>query len=205
MAHDLGVLGDQTGRGALETQGMLGEVDVIVGSFSKAFAANGGFVATNAPGLKLALRFGAGPLTFSTGLSPIQASVALRSLEITQSTQGRERRRRLMASSLTMRMALSELGFDLLGQPSAIVPVLMGGVARSRLMARFLVEQGVLVNLVEHPAVSRNASRLRLQLMASHEPSHVAECVSAVNRAAQQADALLGEINASRSGMPHLA
>jgi glycine C-acetyltransferase len=198
MAHDLGVLGELTGRGALETQNMLGQIDVIVGSFSKAFAANGGFVATSAPGLKLALRFGAGPLTFSTGLSPVQAAVALCGLQIVQSPQGMARRQRLMKSALAMRAALVEAGFTLLGQPSAIVPVLMGGVARSRLMARFLVEQGVLVNLVEHPAVSRNASRLRLQLMASHEATHIRTCVAAVQEAARQADALLGEINAGR-------
>lgn len=199
MAHDLGVLGEQTGRGALETQGMLGKVDVIVGSFSKAFAANGGFVASNAPGLKLAMKFGAGPLTFSTGLSPIQASVALKGLEIVRSLEGRERRRRLMRISESLRAELAQRGYTLLGQPCAIVPVLMGGVARSRLMARCLVEQGVLVNLVEHPAVSRNASRLRLQLMASHEATHVQACVQAIHHAAQRADAMLAEVNARRA------
>jgi glycine C-acetyltransferase len=124
--------------------------------------------------------------------------VALCGLQIVQSPEGMARRLRLMKSALAMRAALVEAGFTVLGQPSAIVPVLMGGVARSRLMARFLVEQGVLVNLVEHPAVSRNASRLRLQLMASHEAAHIRTCVAAVQEAARQADALLGDINAGR-------
>ena len=51
VAHDLGALGP-IGRGALELQGMLGAVDVVIGSFSKAFAANGGFVASNHPALR---------------------------------------------------------------------------------------------------------------------------------------------------------
>jgi glycine C-acetyltransferase len=204
VAHDLGVLGDAHGLGAQETQEMLGRIDVIVGSFSKAFAANGGFVAGRFPGLKLALRFGSGPNTFSTGPSPIQMSVALKGIEMAQSSEGQQRRRQVMRSAQEVRSLLVARGFTVLGQPSAIVPVLMGGVARSRLMARFMVEQGVLVNLVEHPAVSRNASRLRLQLMASHEPAHLQACVDAVSQAATLADAQLQRINAERVGQAPL-
>jgi glycine C-acetyltransferase len=204
MAHDLGVLGTTTGRGALEAQNMLGKIDVVVGSFSKAFAANGGFVASNHPGLKLAMRFGSGPNTFSTGPSPIQTSVAFKALEIVQSNEGAQRRARVVNASGRLRSMLQAHGLTVLGQPSAIVPVMMGGVARSRLTARFMVEQGVLVNLVEHPAVARNASRLRLQLMADHEEAHVDECVSAVAAAVGQADSELSTINAGREGRSQL-
>jgi glycine C-acetyltransferase len=204
VAHDLGVLGIRTGRGALETQDMLGKVDIVVGSFSKAFAANGGFVASNHPGLKLAMRFGSGPNTFSTGPSPIQTSVALKGLEIVQSDEGAQRRALVLASAERLRGMLSTHGLTVLGVPSAIVPVVMGGVARSRLTARFMVEQGVLVNLVEHPAVARNASRLRLQLMANHEQAHLDDCVSAVVTSVARADAELSQINAARPGRPPL-
>jgi len=200
MAHDLGVLGRTTGRGALETQNMLGKVDVVVGSFSKAFAANGGFVASNHPGLKLAMRFGSGPNTFSTGPSPIQASVAFQALQIIQSEEGAQRRACVAAASERLRGLLQSQGLTVLGQPSAIVPVMMGGVAHTRLAARFMVEQGVLVNLVEHPAVARNASRLRLQLMASHEDPHLEECVAAVSAAVTRAGSELQAINAGRQG-----
>lgn len=204
VAHDLGVLGPRSGRGAFETQSVLGKIDIVVGSFSKAFAANGGFLATNHPGLKLAMRFGSGPNTFSTGPSPIQTSVALKSLEIVQSDEGAMRRVRLIRSAEKLRAMLSEQGLTVLGQPSAIVPVVMGGVARSRLTARFMVEQGVLVNLVEHPAVARNASRLRLQLMADHEDQHLNVCTAAVFAAVKRADEELLLINAGREGRPPL-
>lgn len=204
VAHDLGVLGERGGRGALEIQDMLGKVDIVVGSFSKAFAANGGFAASNHPGLKLAMRFGSGPNTFSTAPSPIQTSVALKGLEIVQSEEGAQRRARVVASAERLRAMLVGHGLTVLGQPSAIVPVVMGGVARSRLTARFMVEHGVLVNLVEHPAVARNASRLRLQLMANHEHAHLDDCVAAVVRSVARADAELREINAGREGQPPL-
>lgn len=204
VAHDLGVLGLEHGLGALETQDMLGKVDIVVGSFSKAFAANGGFVASNHQGLKLAMRFGSGPNTFSTGPSPIQTSVALKSLEIVQSSEGAQRRRRVADLASQLRQMLGELGLGVMGQASPIVPVVMGGMARSRLAARFMVEQGVLVNLVEHPAVARNASRLRLQLMASHEADHLSRCAQAVGHAVERADALLREINAGRDSQSQL-
>ena len=198
VAHDLGVLGRDRGQGALEVQGVLGQIDLIVGSFSKAFAANCGFVARNHPGLKLAMRFGSGPNTFSTAPSPIQASVALKGLEIVQSSEGFASRQRIQDMAMSLRQTLTDMGLHVLGQPSAIVPVLMGGVARSRLTARFMVEEGVLVNLVEHPAVARNTSRLRLQLMASHEPAHLRACAAALGMAVGQADEMLREINVKR-------
>lgn len=199
VAHDLGVLGDHQGLGALEVQDLLGKIDIVVGSFSKAFAANGGFVASNHPGVRLALRFGSGPNTFSTGPSPIQTSVALKAIEIVRSSEGQARRRQVASLATTWRQVLTDMGLTVLGQPSAMVPVLTGGVARSRLAARFMVEQGALVNLVEHPAVARNASRLRLQLMASHEPHHLMACTQAIGQALAKADASLREINAKRA------
>jgi glycine C-acetyltransferase len=205
VAHDLGVLGPNQGLGALETQGVLGKLDVIVGSFSKAFAANGGFVASNHPGIKLAMRFASGPNTFSTAPSPIQLSVVLKGLEIVRSSEGAAQRAHIQALSARLRSQLCELGLSVMGQPSAIVPVVLGGMARSRLAARFVVEEGVLVNLVEHPAVARNTSRLRLQLMATHEAAHVDDCVQAVARAVGRADASLRDINAKRDVQSQLA
>lgn len=204
VAHDLGVLGRAHGLGALEVQGLLGQIDLVVGSFSKAFAANCGFVASNHPGLKLAMRFGSGPNTFSTAPSPIQTAVALKGLEIVQSSEGLACRQRIDERSTALRDTLTGIGLHVLGQPSAIVPVLMGGVARSRLTARFMVEQGVLVNLVEHPAVARNTSRLRLQLMATHEPEHLHACAEALGTAIEQADGMLRDINAGRDPQSQL-
>ena len=124
VAHDLGALGP-TGRGVLELQDMVGKVDIVMGSFSKTFASNGGFVATNEPALKPALRYSAGPLLFSNALSPVQAAIVLAALDIVESEDGRQRRDQLMANVTTLRDGLVAEGFAILGQPSAIVPVLM--------------------------------------------------------------------------------
>jgi 7-keto-8-aminopelargonate synthetase-like enzyme len=178
VAHDLGAMGT-TGRGALEMQAMLGKVDVVMGSFSKTFASNGGFVATNRPALKVALRFCCGPLTFTNALSPIQAAIVLKALDIVRSDEGDRRRKRLLRNATDLRDALAAEGFEILGAPSAIVPVVLGSSAVSRRITGLTLERGALVNLVEYPAVSLNSSRWRLQVMADHQPEHIEALVKA--------------------------
>src|ERR1700738_4906083 len=64
VAHDLGSLGDE-GRGYIGIQSMLGKIDIVMGSFSKTFASNGGFVACKSRAVKEYLRFYSAPATFS--------------------------------------------------------------------------------------------------------------------------------------------
>lgn len=189
-AHDLGALGPN-GGGILEQQGLKGCVDILMGSFSKTFASNGGFVACNHPALKLALRSSCGPLTFTNALSPIQAAIVLKALEIVASAEGAERRARLLDNVLRLRSGLGDEGFDVLGQPSAIVPTLIGDTALSRLATRYALEGGAIVNLVEAPAVSRNTCRWRLQVMSAHSSEHVEQMVTLAAKARRNAVAHL--------------
>jgi len=195
VAHDLGALG-ATGRGVLESQSLCGEVDVVMGSFSKTFASNGGFVASNAPGLKLALRVAANPLTFSNALSPVQAAIVLAALEIVEAPEGADRRARLMGNVLHMRHGLAARGFSVLGQPSAIVPVVLGDNAVSRLMTHYAGRLGGIVNLVEFPAVARNGCRWRIQLMADHTIEHIDRFLHLADRARALALAHLAALGA---------
>ncbi len=172
VAHDLGAIGDG-GLGFLGEQGLAGEVDVVMGAFSKTFASNGGFVASNAVGLKMALRTMSSPLLFSNALSPVQAATIGAALGIVRSREGAERRARLMRNIRHLRSALSARAFHVSGQPSAIVPVDISGLGQARLMTREVLARGALVNLVEHPAVSRRTSRWRLQVMADHTEEQI--------------------------------
>lgn len=203
VAHDVGSMGPR-GLGALDEQGMLGKVDIVMGSFSKTFAANGGFVACNEPGLKLAIRFTCGPHTFTNAMSPIQAAVVLKALDIIQSDEGVQRRQQLLNNAVALRGLLANAGFALLGVPGPVLPVIVGGIGRSRLLARYMLEGGMLVNLVEHPAVQRHASRLRLQVMADHTQDQIEQFMAVLLQASAQADAELARINATRPDLPVL-
>src|SRR5712672_3825152 len=122
VAHDLGCLGEY-GRGHIGTQSMLGKVDIVMGSFSKTFASNGGSVACKSRSVKEYLRFYSSPATFSNALSPMQAATVLKAFEIIDSPEGRERREALLSNIPNLRWALTEIGMTFYGEPCQIVCV----------------------------------------------------------------------------------
>src|SRR5271170_5988734 len=154
VAHDLGSLGED-GRGHIGMQKMLGKVDLVMGSFSKTFASNGGFVACRNRAVKEYLRFYSPSATFSNALSQAQAAVVLKAFEIVESAEGRGLRRELMTNVLNLRATLSKQGMGFYGDPSAIVCVKVGTEMVARLVSRQLPDLGLLANLVEYPAVSK--------------------------------------------------
>jgi glycine C-acetyltransferase len=79
---------------------------------------------------------------------------------------------------------MKEAGFAVLGNPSPLVPVLLGDLARGRLVTRNTLDAGAIVNLVEYPAVARGSSRWRLQLMATHTSQQIDDFVAIAAQAA---------------------
>jgi 7-keto-8-aminopelargonate synthetase-like enzyme len=167
VAHDLGCLGAR-GLGQLEIQNAAGCPDLLIGSFSKAFASNGGFVAMKDPATKEYLKMYSCPQTFSNALSPIQVAIVRAALRIVASGEGGERREQLHANSRYLRARLIQNGFTCLGQPSAIVPVLLGPDGHARALWRALSNNGIASNLVEFPGVAVNAARIRMQVQSAH-------------------------------------
>ena len=211
VAHDLGNLGPE-GTGHIGLQGMLGQVDLVMGSFSKTFASNGGFVATRSRAVKEYLRFYSPPCTFSNALSPAQAATVLKALEIVRSEEGRALRAALMRNVEHLREEVRARGLEVHGDPSAIVAVRTGDEALARMTARELPGLGLLANLVEFPAVARGQARFRLQVMAGHSGAEIeaaAACMEAGLRlaAGHLGLAAPGEAgrDASRDGPPPLA
>lgn len=181
-AHDLGCLGPQ-GRGHIGLQGMLGEIDLVMGSFSKTFASNGGFVACNAPAVKQYLKFYGSSATFSNALSPVQCATVLKAFEIVQSDEGQRRRDMMLDRATYLRAALRRAGFQVIGAPSAIVPVVVGSEGLARMVSRQLARLGAVANLVEYPAVAKGSARIRLQVMAEHSREDCDELARCLNRA----------------------
>ncbi len=172
VAHDFGNLGPN-GTGHIGAQGMLGQVDLVMGSFSKTFGSNGGFVATQSRAVKEYLRFYAPSCTFSNALSPAQVAAVLTALDIVQSAEGAALRAQLMNNVLALREELGRRGLEVYGDPSAIVATKAGDEALARLTARELPALGLLANLVEFPAVPKGRARFRLQVMAGHSAAEI--------------------------------
>jgi glycine C-acetyltransferase len=198
VAHDLGCIGED-GRGHIGLQNMLGKVDIVMGSFSKTFASNGGFVACGSRGVQQYLRYFSTPGTFSNALSPVQAAVALEAFKIVDSPEGIALRRALMTNVNALRERLGQFGLEVYGDPSAIVAVKMGTEALARLVSRALTDLGLIANLVEYPAVPKGAARFRLQVMAGHTLQQVELAVSRMNAGLEIAS---GELDAITRAKP---
>jgi glycine C-acetyltransferase len=172
VAHDLGAIGEG-GRGFIGAQNMLGKIDLVMGSFSKTFASNGGFVSCNSPAVRQYLKFYGSSATFSNALSPVQAATVTKAFDIVRSDRGRDLRWLLMKRVGQLRKALAAKGLSVIGNPSAIVPVVVGDEALARMVSRRLPALGVVANLVEYPAVAKGNARFRFQVMPNHTTDNV--------------------------------
>ena len=152
-AHDLGSIGDD-GLGHLGLQNAMDSADIIIGSFSKTFGSNGGFIAVKTRAAAEYLKYYSATHTFSNALSPVQAATVLTALNIVRSEEGRTLRRKLMDNILYLRAELTRAGLETLGDPSPIVPVRLGLEGVGRFASRHLMALGGIANLVEYPARS---------------------------------------------------
>ncbi len=163
-AHATGVIGAH-GRGTPEHWGVEGQVDIVAGTMSKALGGVGGFVASTREVIDY-LRIFARAYMFSTALPPAVAASVLAGLEVIE--QEPELRERLWDNIRYLTSNLRNLGFNLGNAQTAIVPLIIGDDFKVNQMALRLHEEGIFVNPVFYPAVSRKLSRVRLSVMATH-------------------------------------
>ncbi len=164
-AHAIGVLGPR-GRGAAEMLGVLEQVDIVMGTFSKSFASVGGFVAGAAEVIDY-LRHATRSHMFSASLPPSCVAATRAALEIIKREP--ERRARVLANAEYMARRLQELGYEAPYRGTAIVPVHCGQELLAFGLYKKLLDEGVFVNPVASPAVSKGRELLRTSYMATHE------------------------------------
>lgn len=189
VAHDFGATGPG-GTGQLGIQQMVGKVDLVMGSFSKTFSSNGGFVATNSRAARQFLGIYGGSHIYSNGISPVQSAVALESLRIVRSEEGDILREQSFDNILRLRAGFESRGIECLGNPSNVVPVMCGDETVAKQTARLLEENGLIANLVEFPAVPRERARFRFQIMATHSEAQIDRAVDVFGRCLHEARAL---------------
>ncbi len=163
-AHAIGVLGEG-GRGSASAFGLLDEVDLISGTFSKSFASLGGFLVGDRSIIEY-IRHHSPAHIFSASMPPANVATVLKALEILQDETWRLDR--LEVISNYMRKGLKELGFNIWTSQSPIIPVVIGDLMDCLKFWRDLFEEGVYANAVVPPAVPRGQSLLRTSYMATH-------------------------------------
>ncbi|HEX5716673.1 MAG TPA: pyridoxal phosphate-dependent aminotransferase family protein [Thermoanaerobaculia bacterium] len=191
VAHDLGASGPD-GTGQIGLQDMLGQVDLVMGSFSKTFGSNGGFVATNDRSVRQYLGIYGGSHMYSNGLSPVQAGVVLAALGIVRGPEGAVLREQAFDNILRLRAGFEVRGVECLGEPSNVVPVMAGDDTVGKWTGRLLEENGLIANLVEFPAVPRGRARFRFQVMATHTPQQIDRGVETFCRCLEEAKGMMG-------------
>lgn len=174
-AHGTGVMG-ATGRGTAEHFGVEGKVDITMGTFSKAFASTGGFIASSKPIIDY-LRFFARSYMFSASLPPVVIATVLAGLDVIEREPGRiVRLRENLRHAVS---GLNDMGFDV--HPAApIIPLRVPPGMNIRRAAYKFHEQGIFMNSVEFPAVPVCQQRFRISLMATHTREDIDRLLRAV-------------------------
>lgn len=191
VAHDFGATGPG-GTGQIGIQKMLGKVDLVMGSFSKTFSSNGGFVATRQRSVRQFLGIYGGSHMYSNGISPVQSAVAHEAMRIVRSEEGDALRERAFDNILRLRAGFESRGIECLGNPSNVVPVMCGDETVAKWTSRLLEENGLIANLVEFPAVPRERARFRFQIMASHTEEQIDRAVNVFVKCLEEARAIAG-------------
>ncbi|QLH53889.1 MAG: Serine palmitoyltransferase [Candidatus Kapaibacterium sp.] len=168
-AHAVGVIGPG-GKGTAHYWGRIEDVDLTMGTFSKTFASLGGFVCGPERVINY-LKHHSPAIIFSASPTPASCAAALAALDILE--QEPELVQKLRRNSDKMRKGFKELGFKIVENESAIVPVIIGDVELSFIFWRKLFDNGVFVNAFIPPGVPPNMSMMRTSYMATHEDEHL--------------------------------
>ncbi len=172
-AHALGVLGPE-GRGAAALAGV--SPDALVGTFGKAIGGQGAFVA--GPAILIDWLWNrARSFVFSTGISPLLASLDLRG--VLAAREDDLARERLAHHSECLRRGLRELGLPLLESVGPILPILLGTDALAVQCSTRLAQEGVLVTAIRPPTVPEGAARLRVTAHATLTENEIERALAA--------------------------
>lgn len=181
-AHATGVLGGR-GHGACEYCGVSGEVQIVMGTLSKAFGVVGGFVCGAAELCDL-LRNRARSYIYTTAPPPAVCAAAIAAIELVERDQGR--RRLLLERAQRVRMVLEELGYNPGPSTTQIIPVMRGEVDAALRLSAFLRDRGIIVPAIRPPTVPKGTSRLRISLTAAHSSADVELLLEAMALAAEE-------------------
>lgn len=179
-AHGLGVLGPG-GRGAAEHFGLLGDVDLVMATFSKSLASIGGVIAGPADVINW-IKHKARSMIFQASMTPPAAASALKAFEILQAEP--QRRERLWDISERVHRELRMMGFDTRPSVTPVIPIAVASQAQNFIFWRKLTDAGLFVSPVTKPAVERDA--VRAVFMATHTDEQVDRALEIFQRCGRE-------------------
>lgn len=176
-AHSFGVFG-KGGAGLCEAEGILQDVDIIIGTFGKACGSSGAFAAVS-PELKDFLVNNARSLIFSTAIPPVCA--AWTEFMIQKISEMDKQRAHLASISETFRSGIEQISGSPSISQSQIVPFLTGSAAKAVTLSRHLLNHGILALPIRRPTVPAGTERIRFSLHASLSYEDVSYVIDILN------------------------
>lgn len=182
-SHGTGVLG-KTGRGTAEELGVLGEIDAYTSTLGKALGGSHGGFTTGPAELIEYLRQKSRPYLFSNTLPPAVVLGSIAAIDLLEAEPAFVTR--LHENTAHFRGRAQELGLDVRDGVHPIVPIIVGDTAKAIAMSRRLLERGVYVSGFGYPVVPQGRARLRCQISAAHERSHLDKAVEMIREVADE-------------------
>ena len=186
--HSAGVVG-KTGRGVTEQFDVRGKVDIITGTLGKAFGGAVGGFTTGRKEIIALLRQRSRPYLFSNSLPPAVVGAGLELFKMLGESDAIHDK--LVENVEYFRTKMLAAGFDIKPTQSAICAVMLYDAKLSQDMAAKLLDEGIYVTGFYYPVVPKGQARIRVQVSAGHEKSHLDKCVAAFTKVGRE----LGVIN----------
>lgn len=180
-AHSLGVIG-HNGSGTASHFGLTDKVDLIMGTFSKSFAALGGFIAGDKEVINF-IKHNSRSLIFSASMTPASVAAVLASIDIMEHEP--ERIKHLWDITHYALKSFKEAGFDTGKSETPIIPLFIRDDIKALQLTRMLLEEGVFVNPVVSPAVPKEDCLIRYSLMATHTKEQVDISIDRITKTAK--------------------
>ena len=185
-AHATGVFGSH-GGGLVQELELGANVDVQIGTLSKAIGALGGYVAGSQTLIDTLINE-ARTFIYTTALPPSVAASATAAIQVI--IQEPERREQLWQHARFLRKALAAAGYHINPGNSPILPVMIGDAAQTVALSNALFTHGVLVSAIRPPTVPTGTARLRVTPMATHTENDLEQAVDAFIAAGRDTDYL---------------
>lgn len=179
-AHALGVVG-RTGKGIREHFGINGnDVDIWMGTLSKALAGCGGYIAGECALIEH-LKYAVPGFVYSVGIAPPMAAASLEALRIM--LREPERVARLQERAQGFLQQMQSIGIKTgYAQGYAVVPLITGSSLKAGLLSNHLFEAGINAQPIIYPAVEEQAARVRFFLSALHSDKDIDYTISVLKR-----------------------
>jgi glycine C-acetyltransferase len=175
-SHGIGAYGP-AGRGTADHTGA--QPDVIIGTFGKAFGANGGFIAAS-PTLIEAVRQKADTYIYTNPLSVADCAAAAKALDLCDGPEGRERLEHLKKMTTLFRQGIDNLGWQSIPGPHPIVPLLVRDTPRTHKLVQHLFDRDILAVGLTFPVVPRGDETIRFQVNAAHTAADINSVLKAL-------------------------